>query len=703
MQCRTALRRSVCHSRHAYSPGAALLSTFTTTLSGQTQSVSRSTGKGTTQQHLDGGRRQERCSCTSSSLRRSAKEEGQYKDNSNHGLEERGSTDELLASASLDQTRGPRGWGAHGEHAGGKEHSTVRELGTESSLQQGNDALIDDGEGAAMRAARAETEVEYVSEVTEDPAENTTTGVPDAQPTLPWKEHMAGLRHQAIASSQSRLPESSEELSKMKGRFDYEGIALPPKASSAEQPMPPPWKCGRNSVYKRPPRALLAEEIGRFAAYCEPSVGERKAREEVVRQISSIARRSVPRGGVTFEVYGSEKTGLSFPTSDIDFRLSITDTRNGEEWQSDDVARWLPTIRKNLQLVSPYGSVPKPIFSSVEIRRNGRHRLLCAQHRATGIDIQITTAKSTRLQQDLIQTYLERIPTLRPLYHLLRTTLSIRGLTEVFNGGLGSYGTFILLLAALTRRGQSTPPESDHVATHLLSVLDFLTKALDTTKHGLTLNPPKTFLKHDWSSPSLPRHTLVDGQKSKQAQQNHQFVQSALARDDPVRAGQWYIGTLHPLQPYLLTLQDPADPRNDLGRRGHAIKHILATLKLLHQNLQRDLASLGRGGEEAGTPGYAARRDMVRKGTTLLGPLLGRCHEVFATKRARIDGYGKWYLQRSKRVAESGGARPKPRFFRPLEGKVRPGHEETPAWAVQGTEVFRPRSNFHRGARGGDG
>jgi DNA polymerase sigma len=44
------------------------------------------------------------------------------------------------------------------------------------------------------------------------------------------------------------------------------------------------------------------------------------------------------------------------------------------------------------------------------------------------------------------------------------------------------------------------------------------------------------------------------------------------------------------LQPFLLCVQDPADPLNDLGHKAFGIKHIKETLSQLHRDLQTSIA-----------------------------------------------------------------------------------------------------------------
>ncbi|KAI7524406.1 hypothetical protein KC316_g18721 [Hortaea werneckii] len=146
-------------------------------------------------------------------------------------------------------------------------------------------------------------------------------------------------------------------------------------------------------------------------------------------------------------------------------------------------------------------------------------------------------------------------------------------------------------------------------------------------KRGLTLSPvAKPFLKHDVKdTPLIP------------------YIAAANARGDPVRAGQWAIGRLRPLQPYLFSLQDPAKPTNDLGRKSNAMKHIQETIAELNVAMQENIAAVE----------VARARGSAWEGESLLEPLVGRAHEIFAARRQRVEDWGKAAAQSQSRKPEN--------------------------------------------------
>ena len=89
------------------------------------------------------------------------------------------------------------------------------------------------------------------------------------------------------------------------------------------------------------------------------------------------------------------------------------------------------------------------------------------------------------------------------------------------------------------------------------------------------------------------------------------------------------IGRLREEQPYLMCLQDPSNPVNDLGARCHAFKHIQETIKVMHAELARSMEEY-----DSTNPDSKLRNGEPRE--SLLTPLVGRCHELYAERRERM-------------------------------------------------------------------
>jgi non-canonical poly(A) RNA polymerase PAPD5/7 len=180
-----------------------------------------------------------------------------------------------------------------------------------------------------------------------------------------------------------------------------------------------------------------------------------------------------------------------------------------------------------------------------------------------------------------------------------------------------------MMLVAAVKRKSSSPPTT--AAEQYVRFLDFYTD-LDTKRYGVSVAPPKLFKKHD------ARELQIKDQ-----------IDAARRRGDLVRGAQWGIGQTRMYQPYLLCLQDPASPINDLGRKSNAIKHIQKTLKLMSNTLRRDMQQIFVANE-------AGRLWRV---VSLLEPQVGRCHEVYLARRKKVEEFGLRILMRKKEEESS--------------------------------------------------
>lgn len=439
-------------------------------------------------------------------------------------------------------------------------------------------------------------------------SENTELAAADG-----WKAQMHWLGEQANRLAQQKPKMSPAGFESMRKRMNYPAISIPLEQSTTDDSMPYPWVAKSGGASVDPGMETLNQEIRRFAEYMQPTAAETAAREAVADQVHALIQEHC-WGDVRSSLFGSETTGLSTATSDLDFRLFQPDAeeRNGGKFPPEQHRRLAVQMREH------------PDWIAV-VLRNARFPIINAQHRHTGIDVQIVSSPSTQAQHVTTLQCLETIPNLRELYFVLRALLGLRGLADVFNGGTGSYGLLIMLVAALTRRGNAFTAPTVDPGAQLLQFFDFYTAHYRPT-FGIAVLPP--------TDPALPPTTKLFRKHTNHAIDRAAYIRAAYARADPVRAGQWSIGYRRPYQPYLLCLQDPANPLNDLGRKTNAIKHVVATLGAVREGV--------RGKVEA------AKRGELGEGGSVLESAVGRCHEVLAGWRRRVEEYGVLELERRR-------------------------------------------------------
>ena len=274
---------------------------------------------------------------------------------------------------------------------------------------------------------------------------------------------------------------------------------------------------------------------------------EYAAAQFVMSKVQSVAQ-------VPLTTVGSRNTGLATPTSDLDINLSL----NLSLSLSSKASKTRATAIQSLRRIRKRFYIAKE-FSNIYLIE-ARVPILEAKHCGTGLKIQIQTNHQPIHESSTVK-YLNEFPSLRPLYIILRHLLEIRGLTKGQERGLSSYPLLMMIVAALKHRSEDIG--SDDLASQLLHILRFIGDA-DLYNHGFAVDPSRFFnIKARTSTPE-PMERLDDLQL--------QGIEAIVRDRDPRR-------------PYLLSLQDPANYLNDLGKNVHAIKHIQATCKSAWKNI----------------------------------------------------------------------------------------------------------------------
>ncbi|KAF2853665.1 hypothetical protein T440DRAFT_443296 [Plenodomus tracheiphilus IPT5] len=375
---------------------------------------------------------------------------------------------------------------------------------------------------------------------------------------------------------------------------DYKGVAVAPMVNpNPVKESDLPWCLPREERTSMPAMDRLAAEMDKFCAYARPGRYEQIARDHVMEQVRRNVLAPLPQH--TLELFGSERTGTALATSDIDFRLirpnQISDPTKANLPPSPDQRvkglRGLQTLYSKLR--------GKYVLTFL---RYARYPLISLQDRPSGIDIQIVLANDTSESRKIMQRYMDDIPYLVTLFTVVKTIFDIRGLSDVFRGGFGSYSLFMMIVASI----QQSPNQRNDAAGGLLNFLKFW-RDFDTTKNGISIEPVELFDK------------------------------TSVAVMSPKARAQIENGRAKPLPSYMLCLRDPADATNDLGRKGIAIKHVQATFESLLGRLKQDLS--------------------VQTRPTFLGPLVGPVYMLNLARRGKLEALGKRLaLRTEKSLAE---------------------------------------------------
>jgi DNA polymerase sigma len=337
----------------------------------------------------------------------------------------------------------------------------------------------------------------------------------------------------------------------------------------------------------------LNTEIRAFQDFMTPTLFESQASNTVVKDLKLRFEELFPNHRT--ELVGSRATGLALPRSDIDLQISPKSTTT-----------FRPNHRRFL----------KEVFEAVSHDKDGSHGLvdielvkattpiIRAVHCATDLKVQLQIADDGLVSKKYVQNYIAEFPNLQPLYTLIRSMLEIRGLTGVFGGGVGSYTIVMMVVASLKHSHASS--STDDLSKQLFYFFDMF---LDTnfSKTCISVDPPTVYYKHT----NLTRKEGKAGRKVA----------------DGVKQGQFMISKTNKEQPYLMCLQDPADPMNDLGKRSHGIKDIQATLCTLLNKLEGEMEAWERNGPS--------------QEHAILGPLVGAKYDAFLHGRQKVHNFGR--------------------------------------------------------------
>ncbi|CAH8585118.1 unnamed protein product [Schistosoma turkestanicum] len=259
----------------------------------------------------------------------------------------------------------------------------------------------------------------------------------------------------------------------------------------------------------------LHAEIKDFLKYISPNPAEQFAREVVVAKVRDIVYGLWPNCQV--DVFGSFKTGLYLPTSDID--MVIFGKWDALPLHTLEQALFKSGISSEIKVLDK-ATVPivKMTDKETELR----------------VDISFNMINSVRAAE-LIRVFMKKYPCLPYLVFVLKQFLLLRNLNEVWTGGLSSYALILMCVSFLQH---TLRPEIsiDDVNLGILLVEFF-------ELYGRHFNYRNTAIR------------ITNGGC---------YVRKEVVQQNMERG----------LRPSLLCIEDPLCPGNDVGRRSYCALQI---------------------------------------------------------------------------------------------------------------------------------
>ncbi|ORX87373.1 Nucleotidyltransferase [Anaeromyces robustus] len=319
-------------------------------------------------------------------------------------------------------------------------------------------------------------------------------------------------------SDKKKEEEEEEEDNKRKRKRNYEvhsrDILTPISI--------PPWIQPKKKYSEFAPE-MLHEEIIDFVKYISPTPEEKYMREYALNRIKNVILDLWP--GSVVEAYGSYKTNLYLPTSDIDIVILNEDL-------------FVPSCFFDLQDALQEAD----IVSKIEVIDKARIPIIKLVEKVTGYHFDISAnAESGINSANLMEKFIETTgygEAIRALVLVIKQFLAQRYMNEVYSGGLGSYSVFILvtnfiMMHPCVQNKHMLPQEN--LGVLLLEFLELFGRVFNYEEVGLGI--------------SLKKGAFYFRKEDKN----------------------WYNYN----RPRLLSLQDPDDENNDVGKNSFAVSKIL--------------------------------------------------------------------------------------------------------------------------------
>ena len=293
----------------------------------------------------------------------------------------------------------------------------------------------------------------------------------------------------------------------------------------------PPWT-DKNTTYSVGVVGLH-EEIEDFHAWVSPTPTAHQSRLEVVERVRSCVSQLWP--AARLEIFGSFKTGLYLPSSDLDLVVF-------GKWEA------IPLLSLERELLNRGIALPE----TMEVLDRATVPIIKMMDRVSRIKVDISFNMINGIKAaELIKLFKKKYPALPKLVCVLKHFLINRDLSCVFTGGLSSYCLTLMVVSFLQlhRRRDAGAPAAN-LGVLLLEFLEL---------YGCSFN---------YSSLAI---SVTD--EGKYLKKNEVHVEPDITHRWVPAAG--------------LTVEDPLQPGNDLARGSFRIGLVRQAFAVAYRQLCR--------------------------------------------------------------------------------------------------------------------
>ncbi|XP_067006314.1 terminal nucleotidyltransferase 4B isoform X2 [Anabrus simplex] len=261
----------------------------------------------------------------------------------------------------------------------------------------------------------------------------------------------------------------------------------------------------------------LHHEIEDFYQYMSPTPEEHQLRVNVVRRIKKVILGLWPEA--TVEIFGSFRTGLYLPTSDIDLVV---------------IGKWENLPLRTLEQSLLEHNIAEP--SSLKVLDKASVPIVKLTDKTSEVKVDISFNMSNGVKSaELIKDFKFRFPVLSKLVLVLKQFLLQRDLNEVFTGGISSYSLILMTISFLQlhpRQNAFCP--SANLGVLLIEFFELYGRNFNYMRTGIRVKNGGTYI-----SKEEVQRDMIDGHR-----------------------------------PSLLCIEDPLTPGNDIGRSSYGALHV---------------------------------------------------------------------------------------------------------------------------------
>ncbi|KAF2772841.1 Nucleotidyltransferase [Teratosphaeria nubilosa] len=255
----------------------------------------------------------------------------------------------------------------------------------------------------------------------------------------------------------------------------------------------------------------LHKEICDFYEFVKPYEYEAAVRNDLIARVQRALRTCAAPGAATAQIkcFGSFAAGLYLPTADMDLvALSQEFTKSGRKTFAQNRSH-MNKVATGMEFagVAPRRGVTVVSKAKVPIIKFADVR--------TGIHVDISFENETgTTATTTFQNWKAQYPAMPVIVVLIKQLLAMRGLNEVYLGGLGGFSIICLVVSMMQLMPElqtgNMDPQS-HYGDLLLTFLDLYGNKFDVRQTGIKLNPPGYFDKKLEPRPgNSERLTIID-------------------------------------------------------------------------------------------------------------------------------------------------------------------------------------------------